>query len=127
MIWWCPVHHAEFDLERGYCLVYAVWFEAAPYEGGSIDVTECEKVEALLIVKENVTREWRCWREDGTYHGPCTPPPDDPQWLANGGSVGGQWAWEHKNEQWREGRHGDCGWQLYVMEDALASVGGDSQ
>lgn len=43
-----------------------------------------------------LTREWRCWCEDGSYYGPCQP------------------EWEYE-ESWRH-RHALCGWQLYVME-----------
>lgn len=63
---------------------------------------------ADLLRKEGMlVREWRCWREDGSYYGPCSE-----EKIADWKTTTGEgWA----------GRHYDCGWQLYVMEsDALA-------
>ena len=59
--------------------------------------THPPKVETLALI-----REWRCWREDGSYQGPCTE------------AILKQWA-THERGGWTE-RHDFCGWQWYVME-----------
>ncbi len=52
-------------------------------------------------VKKPITlvREWRCWREDGSYQGPCTE-----MMLRNWPN---KWAIHHLDF---------CGWQWSVME-----------
>jgi len=49
-----------------------------------------------------LTREWRCWREDGSKYGPCTDVVLK-RWIREGS----KWAIYHIDF---------CGWQWYVME-----------
>lgn len=89
-----------------------------------------------VVAEALLTREWRCWREDGSYYGPCTPEqlllwdetpcvhgevgphpyPEDEAGPTNEHLVvlrpncpGG--GWSH--------RHQDCGWQHYIMASDL--------
>lgn len=65
-------------------------------------VVTTEELLAMLVAKGVLEREWRCWREDGSYYGPC-----DEQKIANWKAM--------ENRGWFH-RHETCGWQLSAME-----------
>lgn len=63
---------------------------------------------AELMAAAGAVREWRCWREDGTYGGPCGP---------TGERSRGWYLCPH--------RHADCGWQWHLMEADIPQTGED--
>lgn len=93
-----------------------------------------------VVAANLLEREWRCWREDGSYYGPCTPdklvewdetpcvhgetvphPHPDRDFEDDGSELFGilhppcpGGGWSH--------RHADCGWQHYIMARDLIST-----